>query len=155
MSLENLYTMPGHLLRRCQQIAIAIFLEECKSLDIRPVDFAVLSALETVTDIDQVTLSGLIAVDRSSIARIVENLARKGLIVRQVGANDRRSKCLRITKKGTLLLGKAFPALQRVQERILEPLTKVQQKQFLDCLKKITHLSNEASRAPIRTATTK
>ncbi len=37
--------MAGHLLRRCQQIAVAIFLEECRSLELTPLQFAVLDSL--------------------------------------------------------------------------------------------------------------
>lgn len=29
--------MPGHLLRRCQQIAVAVFLEECRAFDLSPI----------------------------------------------------------------------------------------------------------------------
>ena len=150
MLLEKLYRIPGHLLRRCQQISIAIFLEECQDDDIRPVDFAVLSALQSHSDIDQITLSRLIAVDRSSIARIVESLEQRGLIKRFGNPADRRTKCLKLTRKGASLINKVQPAVNRVQERILKPLSKSEREVFLACLEKITHTNNEFSRAPIQ-----
>jgi len=150
MSLKKLYTTPGHLLRRCNQISVAIFLDECRHTDIRQVDFAVLSALEASNGVDQVTLSGLIAIDRSSIGRIADKLEALGLIGRHSDPNDRRIKRLHITQKGTDVFKVTQPSVERVQERILEPLTKEEKQQFMNCLKKITMLNNNISRAPIR-----
>ena len=42
MPVDFLYAQPGHLIRRCQQIAVAVFAEEMGGYDITPVQFAAL-----------------------------------------------------------------------------------------------------------------
>ena len=43
--LLDVFTLPGHLLRRCHQIAVAVFLDECRDHDLTPPQFATLAAL--------------------------------------------------------------------------------------------------------------
>lgn len=149
-SLELLYSTPGYLIRRCHQIAVAIFLEDSKSYNIRPLDFAVVCALGSCKEADQVTLSGLIGVDRSSIARLVDSLERKGLVKRKSSKKDLRVKRISLTKKGQSMLHKMTPTAKPIEERVLEPLTKTQRKQFMTCLKKLAEANNEISRAPLK-----
>src|SRR3546814_16938876 len=39
-------SMPGHLLRRCQKIGVAVFLDACRALELTPLPYRVLAALE-------------------------------------------------------------------------------------------------------------
>ena len=64
----GLYAMPGHLIRRCQQIAVALFVEETERFDLTPVQYAALVSVRENPGIDQVGLVGRIALDRSSAA---------------------------------------------------------------------------------------
>jgi len=152
-SLELLYSTPGYLIRRCHQIAVAIFLEGCKPHDVRHLDFAVICALGSCKEADQITLSGLIGVDRSSITRLVDSLERKGLVQRKISPKDHRVRLIRLTRKGQSLLRKMIPTASPIGDRVLECLTITQRKQFLVCLKKIAEANNEISRAPVRTVT--
>ena len=63
-----LYRMPGHLIRRCHQISVALFLEECAAYDATPQQYAVLSALAENDGVDQITLAGLCAFNRTTAA---------------------------------------------------------------------------------------
>lgn len=151
MSLKKLYKMPGHLIRRCQQISVAIFLEECGDYQLRSVEYAVLVAVEDLPGLDQITLSGLVAVDRSSIVRIVEGLEKRGLLTREPRPADRRTRCLKLTEAGKALLEDVGPAVERVQRRLLAPLNSGERKQFKQMLEKITNTNNQLSRVPMRT----
>ena len=84
--------MPGHLARRFQQIAVAVFLAEVEGagFDLTPVQYAALAAIKLNPGIDQVTLAGLIAYDRTTITGVVDRLVQKGLLVRQASARVRR-----------------------------------------------------------------
>ena len=151
MSMQEIYSMPGHLLRRCQQISVAIFLDECRDYkDIKHLDYAVLKAVDALRGVDQITLAGSIAVDRTSIGRIVDRLEQKKLITRFKSKDDARVKCLRISQKGKNLLKKLDPIVQRVEQRIVEPLSAAQKGQFMEILEKICDYHNLVSRAPIR-----
>ena len=117
----DLYRTPGHLIRRCQQIAVAIFMEETADSNITPPQFAALAALADHPGIDQRRLADAIAFDRSTIGDLVARLESRGLVTRTVG-DDRRTKRLAITPAGTDLLHALESAVLRTQERILEPL---------------------------------
>ena len=69
MQLRDLHGTPGHLIRRAQQIAVALFMEECAELDLTPVQYAALVAVHEHPGIDATRLSALIAFDRSSANR--------------------------------------------------------------------------------------
>ena len=45
MKLSDVYVAPGHLIRRSQQIAVAIFFEEFEGYDVTPVQYAALIAI--------------------------------------------------------------------------------------------------------------
>jgi DNA-binding MarR family transcriptional regulator len=147
---HRLYEKPGHLIRRLQQISLALFMDETKEFEITPVQYSALLAIEIHGGIDQTALCNIIAFDRSTIGEVVSRLERKSLIKRTTGANDRRTKLLYITPAGRKLIEDIEPAVQSTQRRILEPLTMSERTTLMRMLKKLVHLNNEHSRAPMR-----
>ena len=87
MQLTELYDKPGHLIRRAQQIAVAIFTQECRDLDITPAQYEILLAVRSQPGIDATHLSQLVALDRSSLASALDRLERKNLILRHTDAH--------------------------------------------------------------------
>jgi DNA-binding MarR family transcriptional regulator len=144
--------MPGHLARRFQQIAVAIFLAEVEEAgyDLTPVQYAALSAIHSHPRIDQATLAGLIAYDRTTITGVVDRLAQKGLVAREVSSRDRRAHVLQITEAGRRTLRGIQPAVDAAQRVMLRGLTKEESEQFLRLLRKAISAGNELSRAPLR-----
>lgn len=145
-----LSSMPGHLLRRCQQIGVAIFLDACAQFDLTPLQFALLQALVNDGAQDQVTLGGATAMDRSTIALLVRNLEQRGLLRRAKSKRDQRAKIVTITAAGKKLLKAALPAVEAAQQRILAPLSVVESGQLLQLLEKLAQNNNALSRAPER-----
>ena len=84
--MDAVYTAPGYLFRRMQQIAVAIFVEECKAFDLTPVQYASLIAIHTHPGIDATRLSAVIAFDRSTLGSVIERLETKSLYRAQAGA---------------------------------------------------------------------
>jgi len=156
--LESLVTdnndKPGHLARRFQQIAVAIFHAEVEEAghDLTPVQYAALTTIRTHPGIDQATLAGLIAYDRTTITGVVDRLVQKGLLVRQANSRDRRARELQITDEGRQLLRGIEPAVQAAQRIMLRGLTDKEAKEFMRLLQKATAAGNELSRAPLRIA---
>jgi DNA-binding MarR family transcriptional regulator len=142
--------LPGHLLRRCHQIAVAIFLDECSIYDLTPLQFAVLIVLSEQGSQDQVTLGGEIALDRTTITVVVRKLEERGLLVRDKSGRDQRSKIVSITPKGQALLDEVLPAVHEAQLRIMAPLSTEEGAQLLTLLNKLAEGNNELSRAPVR-----
>jgi DNA-binding MarR family transcriptional regulator len=147
---SRLLGMPGHLIRRLQQIALALFLDEAKAFDFTPVQYAALAAIGNQPGLDQTALCNAIALDRSTIGDVVGRLEKKGLIRRTSGAADRRTKSLHITAAGVRLLKDIAPAVESAQRLILDPLKPGERAAFMRMLKHLVHLNNAHSRAPLR-----
>ena len=113
MSMDDVYSKPGHLIRRAQQIAVALFMEECATFDITPVQYAALVAIREHAAIDATRVSALVAFDRSTIGSVLERLEAKGLIERTNSRQDKRVKTLRTAGSAKLRLkrGKAKVAV--------------------------------------------
>lgn len=150
ISMDAVYTKPGYLFRRMQQIAVAIFTEECKAFDLTPVQYAALVAIRTHPGIDATRLSAVIAFDRSTLGSVIERLESKNLIQRKPGPDDRRVKLLSLTKTGAKTLQKIIPLVDRAQTRMLEPLKPADRKTLLALMAQLVDLNNEASRVPLR-----
>ena len=142
--------MRGHLIRRAKRIAGSIFLDECASLDMTPVQYAALVTIRDNPGIDATRLSALVAFDRSTLANVLERLETKRLILRSGNHNDRRVKVLRLTPEGEAVLVQAEPLVERAQMRILAPLPPDDRQAFLSILARLVESNNEASRAPLR-----
>src|SRR6201986_1364347 len=122
ITMDAVYTAPGYLFRRMQQIAVAIFVEECRARDLTPVQYAALIAIRTHPAIDATRLSAVIAFDRSTLGSVIERLEAKQYIERKPSAGDKRIKLLHLTKAGVALLLDITPAVHRAQTRMLQPL---------------------------------
>lgn len=144
--------MPGHLIRRAQQISTALFTEECAGFDLTSVQYAALIAIRTHPDVDATRLSNLIAFDRSTLGSVLERLEAKGWVLRGGSPADRRVKLLRVTLEGEQLLRQVEPSVQRVQQRLLEHLTPADRASFLRLLTQLASVHNELTPAPLRIA---
>ena len=149
----SLFDKPGHLIRRAQQIAVSIFAEECKEFGLTPVQYALLCAVRDNPGIDQISLASLVALDRSNTGDVIGRLEERGLLQREPGRVDRRTKTLRVTAEAVGLIARMEEAVAMSQKRILAPLSETEQRQFMAMLAKLVHVNNPLSRAPWRPAT--
>jgi len=150
LTMDAVYTKPGYLFRRMQQIAVAIFMEECKALDLTPVQYAALVAIQTHPGIDATRLSAVIAFDRSTLGSVIERIESKGLIERKASPDDKRVKLLYLTRTGAAQLREIVPAVDRAQARMLQPLKAADRKTLMALLSQLVDLNNESSRVPLR-----
>ncbi|MGY3032889.1 DNA-binding MarR family transcriptional regulator [Bradyrhizobium sp. USDA 4354] len=150
ITMDAVYAAPGYLFRRMQQIAVSIFMEECKAFDLTPVQYAALVAIHTHPGIDATRLSAVIAFDRSTLGSVIERLQAKDYIERKPASEDKRIKLLYLTKSGAAILREIIPAVERAQARMLEPLKPPDRKALMGLLAQLVDLNNEASRVPLR-----
>ncbi len=146
---RDFYSMPGHLVRRCHQISVGLFHDECGAFDLTPIEFAIMSGVETQPGIDQIQLSGLVGVDRTTIGNVILRLEKRNLIERHADDQDRRVKRLFLSPEGKAVLDKARPSVLDVQEKLLAPLSTKEREQFVNLLTKIVSENNENSRVPL------
>lgn len=150
ITMDAVYDAPGYLFRRMQQIAVSIFVEECRAYDLTPVQFAALVAIRNHPGIDATRLSAVIAFDRSTLGSVIERLLAKDYIERKPSSGDKRTKLLYLTKDGAALLREIMPSVDRAQTRMLQPLKPADRKVLLALLTQLVDLNNEASRVPLR-----
>ena len=129
---------PGHLIRRAQQIAVALFAQEAAGVeDITPVQFSILNALMDQPGVDQVTLAAKVAFDPATFGSVITRLEAKAWVRREADANDRRRKLLFITPDGVRTAQTLKAVVVKVQKKILEPLSATEQKQLVELLAKL------------------
>ena len=150
ITIDAVYAAPGYLFRRMQQIAVSIFMEECRSFDLTPVQYAALIAMHTHPGIDATRLSAVIAFDRSTLGSVIERLETKKLIDRKPSPEDKRVKLLYLSKAGAAILRDIMPAVEKAQARMLQPLKPADRKVLLSLLTQLVDLNNESSRVPLR-----
>lgn len=143
---------PGHLARRFQQIAVAIFYAEVEAAgcDLTPVQYAALARIAAAPGLDQATLAALIAYDRTTIGGVTDRLVEKGLVAREISRKDRRARELRVTDAGADMLKRIAPAVAETQRVLLSGLGEQEAAQFMKLLKKAIAALNDLSRAPMR-----
>jgi DNA-binding MarR family transcriptional regulator len=144
---HGLEDLPGHYIRRLQQIAVGIFLDETAEHGITPVQFALLMAVRQDDGLDQRTIAGKIGFDTSTIGAVVDRLESRELIRRMVSPDDKRVRLLSLMPAGEALLKRVIPAMLRAQERMLEPLAKADRPKFMQMIRRIVDGNNEFSRA--------
>lgn len=147
-----IFSRPGHLIRRLQQIAVAIFMSETKVFNITPVQYSALLAIELHAGIDQTSLVNLIALDRTTLGNVVSRMERKRWVKRVAGSPDRRTKRLTITPLGSKLLREIDASVEAAQTLMLSPLRPAERPVFVDMLERLVDINNPFSRAPLREA---
>jgi DNA-binding MarR family transcriptional regulator len=148
--LEEIYARPGHLIRRLQQIAVGLFIEETRAFNLTPRQYSALLAIEKIPGIVTNQLADAVALDRSTIGELVLRLEKRGLVKRASSSDDRRTRKLTITGAGRKLLLDVESAVNEAQVRILAPLSQREAHQFMEMLTRLVHLNNRFSRAPLR-----
>lgn len=121
--------MPGHYIRRLQQVAVRLFMEQAGP-DLTPVQFASLVAIAQRQDssrgtgkgFGQAELAAQIGYDRATIGGVIDRLEAKGWVSRTASREDRRQNMLAITPAGEQAMAQALPAVETVQDRFIAPL---------------------------------
>lgn len=149
--MSAIYQMPGNLIRRLHQISTSVFAERTKELgvDITAPQFAALMILSDHKAIDQATLAGMIALDRTTIGGVIERMLAKDWLTRSTSQIDRRAKVLELTAKGQTLLAQLKPIVHDMQKDILPGLSADERDTFIRLAQKAAETGNTLSRAPL------
>lgn len=145
---EELELLPGFHIRRLQQIAVAVFMEETQHFGITPVQYAALSAVQRQPEIDQRSLARFIGFDTSTIGSVIDRLEARGLMLRNASKADKRVRLLTLTAEGEALLRLAEPAVLRAQERMLDPLPAQERALFMALIARVNQENQGRTLAP-------
>lgn len=147
--LDDLYRRPGFLLRRAHQIAVAIFIDECRGLRLTPPQHGILLAVHRMPGLTQAELSRLLGFDRAMMGQVVDGLARRKLLRRGRSASNRRLTSLTLSAQGARLLDEAAIVMKRTSRRLLSPLGPRDRKVFVELLMRVTGALNDVAATPI------
>lgn len=144
-----LKTLPGHLGRRFHQVSTVLFDLEMRAAGIAltPVQYAALVTVRDNPGIDQATLAGLIAYDRTTIGGVLDRLVDKGYVERASSAQDRRAKLLTVSPQGKAIIDLAAPLAERAQKRLVESLTAEEAQELMRLLEKVVDTLGDLSRS--------
>lgn len=147
--IHGISDMPGHLIRRLHQVAVALFGESTAGFGITPVQYATMAAAARFPSIDQRSLADLVAFDASTIGDVIRRLERRGLLKRTPGITDRRVKHVELTRDGYALLEEIDPLIVQAQQALLAPLSSGEAAILMYLLRKLAALSDERSLASV------
>ena len=125
-----IHRMPGHYIRRLQQVAVALFAEHLHGVDITPVQFAALCALKQRRTLDQAALAASIGYDRATIGGVVDRLEAKHWVLREPGRVDRRTRLVSLTPAGAATLRRVMRSVHAVQAALVAPLSAHERRGF-------------------------
>ena len=147
--LDELYRRPGFLIRRANQIAVALFLGETGALGITNSQYGILTVLKHHPGIDQISVAKLLGLDRSTTGLVLDKLERAGLIGRSIGTHDKRRRSLSLTKAGERMLERLGEPARRAQAHVLAAFTAQERTEFIRLLDKFVAKFNDTTRVPL------
>ena len=145
-----LATRPGFLIRRLHQIHLSLFAEECAAFDTTPVQYSILTAVQSQPGLEQAVLAREVGVDRTTLANVVARLAGRGLLRRVRSVEDRRRMHVHPTAACHRLLQKMERGARRAHTRTIEALEPADRARFIEALLHLVSAGNDAGRAPLR-----
>lgn len=107
----------GFNLKRATRAVQSLFDEAFKSVGLEGTQYTVLSHIYVSEPISLTKLADLMGVDRTTLARNLAPLEKKGFVEIKTGS-DKRARLINTTDLGKEVLSKALPIWNETQERI-------------------------------------
>jgi DNA-binding MarR family transcriptional regulator len=127
----------GYHLRRAHVAVFQDFARAMAGLDVTPGQVGVLQVIAANPGLSQIALGRAIGIDRSTVVAVIDRLERRGLVVRALSPNDRRSHALRLSPAGERTLGEIDRRVRAHEKRIARTLSAAEREQLIALLTKI------------------
>jgi MarR family transcriptional regulator, temperature-dependent positive regulator of motility len=111
-------TSAVHLLHRASHKADSVFLQTAGAF-ITPRQFIILAAVAEKPGVTQNAIVEDTGIDRSSVAELMQKLAKRGLLRRRRTKKDARAYAVRLTADGQEALRRLLPAAREADRVIL------------------------------------
>jgi MarR family transcriptional regulator, temperature-dependent positive regulator of motility len=145
--VPSIHRVPAHLARRFHQICLGALAQITGPQDLSPLQFGMLASIQDQPGLDQRRLADRMGIDTVSAHHHIEFLEERGLVTRVVDPKDRRSRILKLTKRGLTLRERLRSGIIDAHDRVLSSLSRSEQDTFLRLLTRIVE-SNEAFARP-------
>ena len=127
----------GQLLFVAQQAAQALAIERLEPLGLSPRAWGVLSTLTESGPMTQIELATTMAIDRTAMVYLLDELEDQALVERVRSPQDRRAFVIHLTPSGRDAQRQAAAALDGAAETLLTPLNAAERKQLVDLLARV------------------
>ncbi len=128
----------GFHLRLAQTASFQAFIREARSVELSPGRFATLMLIGRNPGISQTALASANGRDKSTLTPILEDLERRGFIMREKLKTDRRSYQLNLTDNGRKMLDQLTACAKRHDDNLDHIIGPKDRVKFLRILQKIT-----------------
>ena len=130
--------------------------EALGTVGVTPALFAILNVIGAREGVIQQELGTALAIDRSTMVALIDQLEGAGLAKRRPSAKDRRAREIVITAKGRRLLERARGLIGEVEDEVLAGLTSGEREELMTLLRRALESapaqplwrSDEEDRAP-------
>jgi DNA-binding MarR family transcriptional regulator len=139
----RLATSASHLLHRAEQLAADRFSQLIDAVTLR--QFAVLVAIAEQPGLSQSDLVRATGIDRSTLADMMNRLAKRGLVQRTESTQDARAYSVRLSASGAAILAAATQHARAADAAILDLLPRTKRRSFLATLTKLSRLAEQAA----------
>ena len=127
----------GQLLFVAQQAAQALAIERLEPLGLSPRAWGVLSTLAESGPLTQIELATTMAIDRTAMVYLLDDLEQQKLVERVRSPQDRRAFMIHLTPAGRAAQRRAAAALDGAAETLLTPLDAADRRHLIDLLARV------------------
>ena len=121
-----LQSLLGYRLRRAWIGIRSDLAATLNPFDLRMLTYTALVLIDANPGLSQAQLAALMDVERPNLVAIIDELSKRGLVLRRRDAQDRRAYALALTDQGQSLCRKATDAVRRHEEHLFGTLTTVE-----------------------------
>ncbi len=144
LDLGSLPELIGYALKRTQLAVYQDFQRTFAELNIRPVQYAIISVIGCNPGLKQSQLSTALEIKRANIVALLDELEERGLATRSPVATDRRSYALHLTEKGMVLLKKLQELSVDEERRLASRIGQKGRDQLLELLRGVREAAEQS-----------
>ncbi|MGZ4663211.1 MAG: MarR family winged helix-turn-helix transcriptional regulator [Arthrobacter sp.] len=126
----------GFLLAKLHATGSVLNNRALAEFDLKERSYSVLILAASGLEPTQREMADFLSLDPSQIVTLVDELEKRGLVVRAPGKQDRRAKTVTVTAKGSKLLKQADEAARQAESAVLEGLQADESAQLKALLRK-------------------
>ena len=125
------------LLYRASQLSHSLANEMLSDLGLNARQTGILTMVTELEPMTQKSLADALAIDRSTMTSLLDDLEDKGYVTRRRHPADRRAFLVQPTESGRIAKAAAIRVLDEQQRLFLAPLTGTEREQLADLLKRL------------------
>jgi DNA-binding MarR family transcriptional regulator len=138
LGLDFLADLLGFHLRVAQLRVFGAFTEAVGDPTVTPLMAGALGLIAANPGINQTDLAALLVADPSTMVRLIDQLEKRGWVVRETAAHDRRQTVPRLTDAGHDTLERLRPAIRASEDELAAQLDPAERADLIRLLRRLS-----------------